>query len=494
MAVPLTVPLTAGVPSQTASAASNNFAPDGGAAPPPSAPQMLEQEVQQRLIAEELAASKLEVAAARGVTAEAKAAEAAAVADRDALKRELKSTKKKLTEATKKLRPLEKTIGKLERALARVRACNDANLIAKRDLNTKLATAKAALAKEKAARIELDDESSKILIKLLREEMENVPDGQKHLRPLIKDQVKCLKNKSGYCHWSPEVLDLCGRLVTISNSVSGQRARGRPCLLPSPRTHTPACPRICIRACPRALALLLTDGKQESPLSSAPLRLCTQAYETLRNFGALALPHPKHLKKLTGVTGGTSGHDTARYERVAADLDAHGLSVRQREAVVLFDEINIVGSIAFKIVNGKYEVYGIVDPKPDARVFGDSPATEDDPDAEVSAFVKDKIATHALVFQITLLDDTSHLEDEPAIFRRIVGIHAVNNAVAEDVDRHLWDTLYNLQKICHVRTCAVVCDGAAPNRLVQQPRTQCAQPSDQPSPIPTPSTPALVAS
>jgi hypothetical protein len=73
----------------------------------------------------------------------------------------------------------------------------------------------------------------------------------------------------------------------------------------------------------------------------------------------------------------------------------------------------------------------------------------------------------ALLLQATVLGNTSGDRDE-AIIRRVVGVHAVRNAVAEEIDELFWDTVCNLKEKCSVRTVAGLCDGASANRLFQK--------------------------
>ena len=72
-----------------------------------------------------------------------------------------------------------------------------------------------------------------------------------------------------------------------------------------------------------------------------------------------------------------------------------GLSEREREMVLIFDEINVCGELAFKIVKGEYHFFGLVDDEFRAQMFGAPAQTLD-----VKAHLQAQVATHALVFQV----------------------------------------------------------------------------------------------
>jgi hypothetical protein len=69
--------------------------------------------------------------------------------------------------------------------------------------------------------------------------------------------------------------------------------------------------------------------------------------------------------------------------------------------------------------------------------------------------------------QATVLANVSGDMDEK-VLRRVVGVHAVREAVAEDVDELFWDTVAHLKETCGARTVAAVADGASVNRLMQK--------------------------
>ena len=59
-------------------------------------------------------------------------------------------------------------------------------------------------------------------------------------------------------------------------------------------------------------------------------------------------------------------------------------------------------------------------------------------------------------------------DQKEKVIRRVVGVHAVRNCVAEELDVLFWETVRHLKKRCDVRTVAGVCDGASVNRLFQK--------------------------
>merc|ERR1712023_570406 len=65
------------------------------------------------------------------------------------------------------------------------------------------------------------------------------------------------------------------------------------------------------------------------------------------------------------------------------------------QVALIFDEISLVGELAFKIIKGEYVYMGMVDEMESKPLFGKRAATADE-----VALLKSKVATHALVFQI----------------------------------------------------------------------------------------------
>ena len=175
-------------------------------------------------------------------------------------------------------------------------------------------------------------------------------------------------------------------------------------------------------------------------------------------------PPPSHWKVL--------------YESVR--LAAANLTGAQREVALIFDEISLVGELAFKVVRGartcspppcslsaltvpalnvgEYRFIGMIDQLAPYDLFGERPAT-----LEEVAQIKAAVATHALVFQISELGEITSPR-----FRRVVGIHAVGSLVAEQLSTLFWETVRHLQQICEVQVVAAVCDGAGCNRLFQK--------------------------
>ena len=127
----------------------------------------------------------------------------------------------------------------------------------------------------------------------------------------------------------------------------------------------------------------------------------------------------------------------------------------------------MVGELAFKVVNGEYTFFGLKDELELDALFGTSGLqTSEDRSAAEREALKSTIATHALVFQVAELGETS----KPR-WRRIVGIHAVNNLTAEKLHVLFHDTVANLWEDCGLQVVNAVCDGAGANRLMQKMQT-----------------------
>jgi hypothetical protein len=110
--------------------------------------------------------------------------------------------------------------------------------------------------------------------------------------------------------------------------------------------------------------------------------------------------------------------------------------------------------LAFKIVNNEYVFMGMVDNNDPQPLFGQRLAT-----ASEVAVLKGVMATHALVFQVAELGESTRPR-----FRRIVGIHAVTTLTAEQLNVLFWETVGRLAEI-DITVVAAVCDGAGCNRL-----------------------------
>ena len=125
--------------------------------------------------------------------------------------------------------------------------------------------------------------------------------------------------------------------------------------------------------------------------------------------------------------------------------------------VLIFDDINVCGELAFKIVNGEYHFFGLVDEDERSRLFGARPA------GAMSERMQAQVASHALVFQVTTPGSTD--------FRRVCGIHAVRSLNAEKLHRHFWETVSDLALYTDITIVAAVCDGAGSNRLFMKMNT-----------------------
>ena len=225
----------------------------------------------------------------------------------------------------------------------------------------------------------------------------NPPDSQRHLHSLLLDQAKCRTNVSGTCVWSEEVLQMCVSVALTSRS----------------------------------------------------------AYASLRASLVMTLPSIDTVLRHAAVTKSVSGHSAELYESVRAAAAA--LPAWMREVALIFDEVSLVGELAFKVVNGEYRFFGMID-RHDLRPLFSNPgrlATEDE-----AALLKAGMATHALVFQVAELSGAQRPR-----FRRVCGIHAVAGLTADMVDTLFWETVGHLAEDCELQVLVAVCDGAGCNRL-----------------------------
>ena len=231
---------------------------------------------------------------------------------------------------------------------------------------------------------------------------ETLPE-QKNLRLLIADQLKILRSKNGRCKWHTAVLDWC------------------------------------------------TDVYGRNP----------GAYEHMALGGFLKLPDKDTCRKRAARVQATSGESKelmAKLKARVADLPA-----KRREMALLFDEVNILGDIAFKIVQGQYRFFGFID----AEAHPSELYVHTQKEISHADYVKRQVATHALVFQVAELGG----EAFPSRLRQVVGMHAVTNLNAVTLNRLFWRTVRNLYLQAGVTIVVNISDGASCNRLFQKMNT-----------------------
>ena len=123
---------------------------------------------------------------------------------------------------------------------------------------------------------------------------------------------------------------------------------------------------------------------------------------------------------------------------------------------LLFDEINILGDIAFKIIKGQYRFFGFID----AQSHPSELYVDVQKEISHAEYVKKQVATHALVFQVAELSG----EATPSSLRQVVGMHAVTNLNAVTLNRLFWRTVRNLYLQAGVKVVVNISDGASCNR------------------------------
>ena len=182
------------------------------------------------------------------------------------------------------------------------------------------------------------------------------------------------------------------------------------------------------------------------------------AYLSLAASLVMTLPDMQTVERHAAVTRSTSGHSAELYASVreAAAL----LKGEQREVALIFDEVSLVGELAFKVVRGEYRFFGIVDRMDLGPLFGVTPKADRAATEEEVALLKGAMATHALVFQVAELSGAQRPR-----FRRVCGIHAVASLTADKLHTLFWETVGYLAEDCDLQVVAAVCDGAGCNRL-----------------------------
>ena len=99
-----------------------------------------------------------------------------------------------------------------------------------------------------------------------------------------------------------------------------------------------------------------------------------------------------------------------------------------------------------------------------STLFPDLPKKRKDADKltnmeKSAADVSDGLASHALVFQITSTGRGGRR------LQRVVGVHPVRDCTADHLHQLLIETLQHLCVHAGINVAAIVCDGAATNRL-----------------------------
>lgn len=274
----------------------------------------------------------------------------------------------------------------------------------------KVRTLQKSVPGDKRALKELTAPHSKMLAKLLLTHADKMHPDQKYLKELIKNQLSVLSKKSRRCVWHPAVLEFASAIYTSSPS----------------------------------------------------------AYAEAVAAGILALPSMEYIKRVskTGSTVGT-GKDPTLAKRFGAELDKWGVPEKERDLCLIWDEVNLVGQLAFRVVGNKYHFMGIVDDTRHASCFkpkaGKKPKTlEED--------IRALKATHILVLQAVCLFNLKAYSNEKAV-RRTVGMFSVANMVAEQADEIVWFVIACLQLYALACTRCTTCDGASNFRLLQKSNT-----------------------
>ena len=118
------------------------------------------------------------------------------------------------------------------------------------------------------------------------------------------------------------------------------------------------------------------------------------SYEAAQEAGVLYLPSAERLRTLQRAKGGATGQDDALYSELAEVLE--GREGDERDVVLLWDEINTIGVISFKVIKGRYQFYGLSDRPNPPQLFRDPKAKP----LSRGAALEGLRATHALVFQV----------------------------------------------------------------------------------------------
>ena len=198
-------------------------------------------------------------------------------------------------------------------ARASIRIAHSPSRISQVDRRDKQLDMAAAVAASTKVKLKVTEETREFFETLMQEE----PDADhQNLRLLIENQLETLRNKSGRCVWHVEVLDWC------------------------------------------------TDVYRRNPA----------AYEHMSKGGFLKLPHADTCRKRAARIQVSSGESPELYEALKKRLA--GWPPERCELALLFDEINIVGDIAFKVINKEYNFFGFIDVETaDAGHYSLSPQT-----------------------------------------------------------------------------------------------------------------------
>jgi hypothetical protein len=236
----------------------------------------------------------------------------------------------------------------------------------------------------------------------------------------------------------PFIYGRCAHVMLISQPAYEAMSEGGVCQLPHPRTYA---------------ALCRADNIDIPYTHNRPIQF--KYIPIYIKFG-ICRKHSHRVQKEMGNANGEAGHSDMLYNRVANF--ASRLSDQDRDTCCLiYDEINTVGDLAFKIVNGEYVFYGLVSESIRTALFIPPKG------ATVEEALKAKQATHALVFQVTTLSAVK--------FRFVCGIHPVASLTSVVLEQLFWETVKNLYFMCCITIVVAVSDGAGCNRLFQKAAT-----------------------
>jgi len=280
----------------------------------------------------------------------------------------------------------------------------------RKELRKKLTRAKATIKEQGIKLVRLTKESSQKLASFMLLAEEEIPPAMVHLRHLLNNNMAVLSSKGQRrCLWHPAVLEACCVIFSSSRA----------------------------------------------------------AYAEMYQSGLAALPTPDCIRKLTAsaVTSST-GQDVSLYKSVGKEVAEW--PDKFREAVLVYDEVDLVGKLAFKKVGKCFCFFGMVDDPGYMAVFSNPNRKERTPFDMIREFK----AKAALVFQCVFVHDTFNEElSTERVVRRVVGVHAVSSPPAEVVEAITTETIANLDIYAGVRVIATVSDGASAFRLQQKKAT-----------------------
>ena len=162
------------------------------------------------------------------------------------------------------------------------------------------------------------------------------------------------------------------------------------------------------------------------------------AYREIRDSGILVFPSEKTLQNYRNFFTPKAGFHPENIERLRSQTSQY-FDI-QRYVVIAFDEMKIKSKLVFD--KHSNERLGFVDPAEE--------------ELNISSFGSTELATHALVFFV---------RGAATDLKYAIAYFLTKDETSYQIMPLFWEAVSVLERVCNLRVCAAVSDGASPNCL-----------------------------